>query len=259
VTDGRGRVTGFNQQYLEIVGSAARGHGLGGHRQLLEVCGQQFEDPSGFLARVEEIYASSPLESSTCWSSPTAGCSSGFPRIQFVEERNEGRVWCFRDITERRLADDALQKQSERLRITLASIGDAVISTDAEGRVTFLNGVAESLTGWTQPKLLGDPCPKSSTSSTNGPPSRSRTLPSVHCGRGRRGLVNHTVLIARDGTRRPIDDSAAPIRNAAGLRWGQSWSSATSRAQARRTGAGAAGGHRRVFQDAIVKQDPRRY
>ena len=55
----------------------------------------------------------------------------------------------------RQRAEDALRKQSEWLRITLASIGDAVISTDGEGRVTFLNGVAESLTGWPQAEAVG--------------------------------------------------------------------------------------------------------
>src|ERR1700726_2733689 len=57
----------------------------------------------------------------------------------------------------RRRAEDALRKQSEWLRVTLASIGDAVISTDAEGRVTFMNGVAETLTGWPQAKAIGQP------------------------------------------------------------------------------------------------------
>ena len=57
----------------------------------------------------------------------------------------------------RRRAEEALRKQSEWLRITLASIGDAVISTDAEGRVTFMNAVAEALTGWPQAEALGQP------------------------------------------------------------------------------------------------------
>jgi PAS domain-containing protein len=80
-----------------------------------------------------------------------------FSRIQFVDERNVGRVWSFRDITERRRAEQALQKQSDWLRVTLSSIGDAVITTDAEGRVTFLNGVAEALTGWSLDEATGRP------------------------------------------------------------------------------------------------------
>ncbi len=60
----------------------------------------------------------------------------------------------------RRRAEEELRKQSEWLRITLAGIGDAVMSTDAEGRVTFMNGVAEALTGWTQAEALGRPLPE---------------------------------------------------------------------------------------------------
>src|SRR6476660_9681237 len=55
----------------------------------------------------------------------------------------------------RRRADEALRKQSDWLRVTLSSIGDAVISTDVEGRVTFMNRVAESLTGWGEAEALG--------------------------------------------------------------------------------------------------------
>ena len=59
----------------------------------------------------------------------------------------------------RQRAEEALRKQSEWLRITLASIGDAVITTSADGRVTFLNGVAEALTGWNQAEAAGRPLP----------------------------------------------------------------------------------------------------
>lgn len=55
----------------------------------------------------------------------------------------------------RRRAEEALRKQSEWLRVTLSSIGDGVISTDADGRVSFMNGVAESLTGWRLNEALG--------------------------------------------------------------------------------------------------------
>jgi len=117
----------------------------------------------------------------------------------------------------RRRAEEALRRQSELLRITLASIGDAVISTDAEGRVTFLNGVAEALTGWPQAEALGRPLPEvfhivneRTRQTVENPVLRALREGTVV------GLANHTVLIARDGTERPIDDSAAPIRDDSG-------------------------------------------
>src|SRR6476661_2612734 len=55
----------------------------------------------------------------------------------------------------RRRAEEVLRKQSDWLRVTLSSIGDAVISTDVEGCVTLMNRVAESLTGWLETEALG--------------------------------------------------------------------------------------------------------
>jgi PAS domain S-box-containing protein len=117
----------------------------------------------------------------------------------------------------RQRAEDAVQKQSEWLRITLSSIGDAVLSTDAEGRVTFMNGVAEALTGWPQAEAVGRPLPdvfhiinERTRQPVENPVLRALGEGTVV------GLANHTVLIARDGTERPIDDSAAPMRGETG-------------------------------------------
>ena len=117
----------------------------------------------------------------------------------------------------RQRAEEALQKQSEWLRITLSSIGDAVISTDAEGRVTFLNGVAETLTGWSQAEAVGRPLPDvfQIVNEATRQPVENPALRALREGTIV-GLANHTILIARDGTERPIDDSAAPMRDGAG-------------------------------------------
>ena len=110
-----------------------------------------------------------------------------------------------------------MRKQAEWLRVTLASIGDAVISTDADGRVIFLNSVAEALTGWSQPEAAGRPLPAvfDIVNEVTRLPVDNPALRALRDGTIV-GLANHTVLVARDGTERPIDDSAAPIRDEGG-------------------------------------------
>ena len=117
----------------------------------------------------------------------------------------------------RRRAEEELQKQSEWLRVTLASIGDAVITTDGEGRVTSLNRVATALTGWSQDDAAGRPLSevfRIVNEETRQPVENP--IKTVLAKGNIVGLANHTVLIAKDETERPIDDSAAPIRDAAG-------------------------------------------
>lgn len=110
-----------------------------------------------------------------------------------------------------------IRDQKEWLRVTLASIGDAVIATDTEGRVTLLNPVAEELTGWSQSDAQGQLlqtifviCNEQTRHTVENPVEKVLRHGVIV------GLANHTILIARDGTERPIDDSAAPIRDESG-------------------------------------------
>lgn len=101
----------------------------------------------------------------------------------------------------------------QKLTITLSSIGDAVITTDTAGCVTLLNPVAELLTGWSNDDAQGVPL-LSVFQIINEDTRRPVENPAVRALRDGIvvGLANHTLLIAKDGTERPIDDSAAPIR-----------------------------------------------
>ncbi|HEY0557661.1 MAG TPA: PAS domain S-box protein [Thermoanaerobaculia bacterium] len=118
---------------------------------------------------------------------------------------------------ELRETKEALQRQSEWLRIVLSSIGDGVICTDVEGRVTFLNGVSETLTGWAQAEAAGRPLPEV-FHIVNQDTREEVENPALRALRDGKivGLANHTLLISRDGTERPIGDSAAPMRDSAG-------------------------------------------
>ncbi len=110
-----------------------------------------------------------------------------------------------------------LAEEQERLRITLASIGDAVISTDAQGRVAFLNRVAEQLTGWGREEALGRPLPEilQLYSEDGGERLEDPAQRALSQG-GTVELPPRTVLAARDGQRRPIEDSAALMRDGDG-------------------------------------------
>ena len=214
VTDGGGNVTGFNQRYAEMWRTPPEILDSRSHRRLLEFIAGQFDDPTGFVAAVDAIYAASPPESHDLLKLADGRVIERFSAIQFVEERNVGRVWSFRDITERKRAEEALRKQSEWLRVTLASIGDAVITTDAAGLVSSLNPVAEALTGWTAEEARGARLDVVFRI-VNEYSHRRAENPALRALREGQivGLANHTVLIARDGTERAIDDSAAPIRD----------------------------------------------
>jgi PAS domain S-box-containing protein len=119
-----------------------------------------------------------------------------------------------RSLRTRQNAAAVVQEQREWLRTTLASIGDAVIATDIQGRVTFLNGVAETLTGWKQDEAQGQPL-EAVFRIIHEETRRPADNPALRALREGQlvGLANHSLLVARDGTERPVDDSAAPIRD----------------------------------------------
>ena len=116
-----------------------------------------------------------------------------------------------------RLAQRRASERGELLRVTLASMGDAVITTDTDCRVTSMNGVAESLTGWRHREALGRPLDAvfRIINEQDRTPAESPATKALRDG-AVVGLANHTVLVAKDGVERPIDDSAAPIKDESG-------------------------------------------
>jgi diguanylate cyclase (GGDEF)-like protein/PAS domain S-box-containing protein len=138
-----------------------------------------------------------------------------------VVRDSQGRVTGYEgtltDITERKKAETAVFQAKERAQVTLQSIGDAVITTDFEGRIDYMNPVAESLTGWenreAQTQLIGDVL-----TVVDEATREASENPVMRCLREGRvlGLSEHTVLVNRRGQELAIQDSAAPIRDRAG-------------------------------------------
>jgi len=111
----------------------------------------------------------------------------------------------------------APHEQPAMLRITLSSIGDAVITTDIKGLVTFLNPVAQSLTGWAQADAVGLALEKI-FKIVNEKTRHTAENPATQALREGKvvGLVNHTLLITKKGTEKSIGYTAAPIHDANG-------------------------------------------
>jgi len=130
----------------------------------------------------------------------TKQCAQALVRAAHLEREDQARTW---------------------FETTLRSIGDAVLATDAEGRLTFMNPVAEQLTGWTDAETRGRPLDEvfsifseQTRRSVESPVTRVLREGAIV------GLGNHTVLRPKRGPEIPIHDSAAPIRDADGRLFG---------------------------------------
>ncbi|MCW5610708.1 MAG: PAS domain S-box protein [Rubrivivax sp.] len=122
-----------------------------------------------------------------------------------------------REVARRRAAESALREQREWLHVVLRSIGDAVIATDARGRVVFMNPVAEQLCGWPEADARGREAAEvvvlvhaQTRAPVAGPLRRALDERRIV------GLDEDTRLVARDGVERPIDDAAGPIIDSQG-------------------------------------------
>jgi diguanylate cyclase (GGDEF)-like protein/PAS domain S-box-containing protein len=128
--------------------------------------------------------------------------------------RLRGHVQTVEDIGERKLAEDALFEEKERAQVTLNSIGDAVLTTNLPGNVTYLNQVAEEMTGWSCEEAIGKPL-SAVFRIIDGKTRKEAPNPAQLAIRENRtvGLAADCILLRRDGFESAIEDSAAPIHN----------------------------------------------
>ncbi len=121
------------------------------------------------------------------------------------------------DVTDRRAAEAALIRERERALVTLASIADAVITTDSRGIVEYLNPVAENLTGWPLDEARGEPLPRVCPVLHEGTREPVETSAERVLDEERpMGLTSHLLLARRDGVEFAIDESASPLTDAQG-------------------------------------------
>ncbi len=208
VTDDRGQVTAFNHRYVAMWGLPPVAMNSRDHRQLLDLCARQTKDPGQFRERIEEIYRSSPPESFDVLELADGRVFERSSRIQCVDDRNVGRVWSFRDVTE--------STRAEGVRLRLAAIvessNDAIISKTLDGIITTWNIGAERMFGYRADEVIGKPI------TILIPPTSLDEEPAI-LSRLRKGeRIEHyeTVRMRKDGSLLDVALTVSPVKDGNG-------------------------------------------
>ena len=208
VTDLAGNLTGFNERYAEMLGLSRDIINSSDPQQLREMFSRQFRDPEQFLTRVREIYASSPPESFDVLEFADGRVFERYSKIQSIDKRTGGRVWSFRDITERARAEVV----SQRLAAIVDSSDDAIVGKDLNSIVTTWNSGAERLFGYSANEMIGTSIMRLI------PPDRQAEENEIltHIRNGRRVDHFETVRVRKDGQLIDVSVTISPIKDVTG-------------------------------------------
>ncbi len=208
VTDEGGTVTGFNEKYVEMWRMPRAVMEARQAKPLREFASQQFKDPQQFIARIQAIEASDLSESYDILEFSDGRVFERHSKVQRIDDRNVGRVWSFRDITERQQAGIV----SQRLAAIVDSSDDAIVGKDLNSIVTSWNSGAERIFGYSAKEMIGT--------------SVMRLIPPDHQAeeeqilsrirRGERVDTFDTIRVRKDGQLIDISITVSPIRDSAG-------------------------------------------
>ncbi len=173
-TDVRGMITSYNEQYLRMFRLSHELVEAREHRRVLETISAQLADPAAFRARIEEIYATAPVDSFDELHFADGRVYERFSKVQLVAGEHAGRVWSFRDVTTYVQAQAQLRMLNERLgqrveertdelrkskqqflQLVLGVSDCAIYMLDPEGHITTWNPGAERIKGYTAEEIVG--------------------------------------------------------------------------------------------------------
>ena len=146
-TDADGNVTGCNKRYVQMWGVPRALMEAGNHQLLVETNSRQFADPDAFKAKVQAIYANAYPETFDLLNLADGRAFERFTRIQFVDGQVVGRVWSFRDITERRRTEDALRDETRILELLNATGTTLTSKLELQALVQAVTDAATALSG----------------------------------------------------------------------------------------------------------------
>ena len=208
VTDSDRALTGWNERYVQMWQLPPELIDTKDHRQIVQACSRQLEDPQGFVDRVDSIYTSMPPETLDVLELADGRVFERVSKIQVVDDQDVGRVWSFRDITERRRAEEI----RFRLAAVVESSDDAIVSKTLEGVITTWNKGAERIFGYSAEEVVGKPI------TILIPPDRIDEEPVIleKLRRGERIDHYETVRMRKDGTLLFVSLTVSPVRDSRG-------------------------------------------
>lgn len=204
-TDADGNVTALNDRYLSLWRLPPDVQKQTNHHQIVEICAKQFANPQAYLKRHKEIYTTAPEESHDVLELSDGRVIERSSKPQIVKGRIVGRVWSYRDITERRKFEEGRL----RLAAIVESSDDAIVGKTLEGIITSWNQAAERIFGYSPQEIIG----KSVT--VLMPPDRVSEEPGIiqRIKRGERIEHYETVRQRKDGTLLHVSLTVSPIKD----------------------------------------------
>ena len=157
VVNSEGKIVSFNRKFVDmwnIPDSIMDSHD---DNQALEFVLDQLKNPENFLKKVKELYSHPEAESYDVLEFKDGRIFERYSQPQRIGEKIVGRVWSFRDVTERRRIEEKLQASEERTRLVIDTAHDAFIAIDADGLITDWNRQAEATFGWSREEVIGRP------------------------------------------------------------------------------------------------------
>ncbi len=208
VTDHAGRITYWNENLKTLWGMPDEVLESGQHGRLIEFVSRRVRDPGRFLAGIDRIRSSSPEETRDILEIDDGRAFERVTRTQFVDGVSTGRVWTFRDITDRQRAEDA----QLRLAAVIETSDDAIVSKTLDGVVRTWNQGAERIFGYSADDMVGKPIHLLLPVERRH--EEDEILRRLQAGE----RVDHfeTVRVRKDGRRIDVSVTISPMRDASG-------------------------------------------
>jgi formate hydrogenlyase transcriptional activator len=157
VVSTEGKIVSFNQKFLEMSKLPDSIIESRDDSQALAFVFDKIKNPEAFIRRVKELYRQPDVESYDVLEFLDGGIFERYSQPQRIGEKIVGRVWSFRDVTERRRMEERLRASEERTRLVIDTAYDAFVAIDADGFITDWNRQAETTFGWSREEALGRP------------------------------------------------------------------------------------------------------